>query len=267
MLDILQKAAREAGDVLLKYFQKGVSASYKTSHKDLLTEADLASQKIICRTILKEMTSRNYKGNEIGFIAEEQLKIKGKHQFIIDPLDGTNNFASGIDYFCISIAYAKDRKITAGMIYHPTKDVYYFAQKHKGSYKVIVGKDIRLKLSSLDLNLNQSIMTMIFSYKREIYQKEIKIVKKIYPHLRGLRSFHSAALDICMCATNIFQISTFGTTKIWDLAAGKLIIEEAGGIMTDWSGNAINFDFDQLDKIYPTIVTHPKILPEVLKFF
>src|SRR3989338_1819234 len=101
MIDLLQKAAREAGEVLMKYFNQGVKANYKTSHKNIVTEADLTSQKIIYNSIISGMLRKGYKKNDIGFIGEENLNISGKHKFIIDPVDGTSNFASSYGYFCI----------------------------------------------------------------------------------------------------------------------------------------------------------------------
>jgi len=112
MLDILELAARAAGEIILSYFHKESHITRKTSHQNLVTEADTSSQAIIKKIITDSLEKRGMSENEIGFIGEENLKTVGtKHSFIIDPLDGTNNFASGLDYFCISIAHVVDGQV------------------------------------------------------------------------------------------------------------------------------------------------------------
>ncbi|OGK21084.1 hypothetical protein A3C98_03115 [Candidatus Roizmanbacteria bacterium RIFCSPHIGHO2_02_FULL_37_15] len=265
MIDILQKAARNAGEVLMKYFNQGVTASYKSSHKNLVTVADLASQKIIYETIVTKMVQKGFKKDEIGFIGEENLNINGKYKFIIDPLDGTNNFASGYGYFCVSIAYAINNKTVAGVIYNPSSNILYTTELGKGSYKVSFHQKKLLKVQKK--KLKDSLLVAIFNTKEIIFHDEFKIYEKIYPVIRGLRTNQSTALDMCNLADNIFQIHVNGNSYIWDIAAAKLIVEESNASVTDWQGKEIKLDFNNPKKSYRFIACHSKLLHEVLKFF
>lgn len=265
MIEILQKAAKEAGKALLKYFQKGVSVSYKTSHQNILTEADTTSQKIIQSSLLKSMISKGFKKEEIGFIGEENLNIKGKHIFIIDPLDGTTNFASGLPYFGVSIAYARDKNTLVGVVYVPIKDEYFIAEKGRGTYKIKDKK--RQKLSINCTSLTNCLVATHTSSEKNLKEKQFKIYQKLLPSVRQIRMMGSAVVDTCYMADNIFSLYINGHTFIWDIAAAKLIVEESGGVAVDWKGNEIKLDFSHPEKQYQIIACHPKNLPEVLKFF
>ena len=137
MINILKTAAIEAGTILLNYYKKNLTINYKTSHKDFYTIADIESQKIIKEIIIKLLVKKGIDKSEIGFIGEENLNVAAdkKHLFVIDPLDGTTNFASGFDFFAISIAYFYQGALTAGLIYRPATRDFYYAQKNQGAYK------------------------------------------------------------------------------------------------------------------------------------
>lgn len=265
MLNVLQTAARKAGHVLLEYFQKGVTASYKYSHQSLLTEADLAAQKVIRSTLLKSMIKKGYKNKDLGFIGEEDLNIDGKYKFIIDPLDGTTNFASGINYFCVSIAYVEEESITAGIVFDPNLDIYYLAQKGKGAYKKMSNKSQRLKVRKR--KLKNCLVAVHLTSKTDVRDKDIKTLAKLFPQVRQMRMMGSAAYDSCHVADNVFSVYINGHSYIWDIAAAYLIIKEAGGIQVDFGGKEINFDFKRPGKSYQTIAGHPDNLNSILKYF
>ncbi len=265
MIDILQRAAREAGEILKKYYKKGIQTSNKTSFKDLVTKADYESQQKIYDVILGDLTKKQFKKEDIGFVGEENLNINGTHKFIIDPLDGTNNFASGFDYFCVSIGYMKNNQVIAGVIYNPLKDTLYFAQKTKGAYKI--QNNIEQRLIMHYRKLSKMLCATIYHSVKNVYEKEVKITDKIYPHIRGIRINHSAALDLALCSDEVFGLSLAGLSSIWDIAAGSLIIEESKGAFVDWSGKKIRLDPETPFQYYPYIACHPKLLPEVLPFF
>lgn len=259
MIDILQKAAKNAGRVILDYFLTEISVFHKTSHHNLVTKADFASQKIICQTIIKLMQARGYRKSQIGLIGEENLNIKGKYQFIIDPLDGTTNFASGIDYFAISIGLLKDGKSIAGVVYNPISNVFYIAEKNKGAYKIIDKKI--LKLSYKFKKLQNCILATYFTSDRKLRKKQLKIIEKIFPKFRGLRASGSVVLDLCRSAENTLNIIMDIHCSIWDFAAAKLIVNEAGGKLTDWQGQEIDYDLKNPEKTYQILASHPKNIP------
>lgn len=265
MLNILQRAARQAGELLMKYFNQGVIATYKTSHKNIVTQADLASQKLIYQTIVSKMLKKRLEKKDIGFIGEEKLNIEGKHKFIIDPLDGTNNFASGYGNFCVSIAYAINNKIITGVIYNPNTDTLYLAQIGKGAFKLRNHSKTPLRLR--EIMLKNSLMSVIFNKDENIYNREFIIYKKLYPVVRAFREDGSTALDLCRHADNIFPLHINGNAYIWDVAAANLIVEEAGGRLSDWRGEKIFIDINNPQKRYQFFACHPKLKDEILKFF
>lgn len=265
MINILQKTAKEAGEVLLRYFKKGVSVSYKTSHQNLLTEADIASQKIIQSSLLKSMAAKGFKKEEIGFIGEENLNIKGKHLFIIDPLDGTTNFASGLPYFAVSIAYIKDKNILAGVVYNPVKDEYFIAEKGQNAYKIKDKK--RQKLSLKYTRLADCLVATHISSDRNLQKKQFAACQKLLPSVRQIRMMGAGVLDVCYTADNIFKLYINSHTFVWDIAAAQLIIKESGGTVVDWKGKEIDLHLKDPPKTYQIIACHPKSLPKVLKYF
>lgn len=265
MIDVLEKAARRAGRVLVTYFEKGVSVSHKTSFKDLLTEADIKSQRIIYDTLLTESIKKGYQKEEIGFIGEEKLNVAGKYKFIIDPLDGTTNFASGIDYFAISIAFAKGEEILSGVVYDPLKDKLFYAEKGQGSF--LLYKKRRLRLRHLKKPIRECMFIFTLSLKKETFSKQFEVSKKIYSEILGVRSFHATALDLALCSKNTFQIAAHARACIWDIAAAGLIFEESGGVLVDWPGRPITYDLRNPEKMYQFVACHPKLLPDVLPFF
>lgn len=265
MIDILQKAAHEAGKVLLRYYQKSFSTTIKTSHQDIVTDADLESQKIIYQTIIKEMTAKGYPKEEIGFIGEEKLKRKGKYLFIIDPLDGTNNFAAGFEYFGVSIACVVDKQIVAAIIHFPVHHLSYIAEKGKGAFKLENGQ--RKKMNTGYQPLDQSLAATHISIRESLRKNHFQILEDLSPHVRAVRILGSIVLSLGLLCENSLHFYFESNAYIWDIAAAKLIVEESGGIMIDWKGKKINFDFKSPDKFYQVIICHPKMLEKVRKFF
>jgi myo-inositol-1(or 4)-monophosphatase len=262
MIDTLMVAATAAGKVLLKYFQKDLNITIKTSHKDFYTEADIEAQKTVKETIIRELAKKKIPASEIGFIGEENLFRPGqKHLFVMDPLDGTSNFSSGLDQFTVSIAYFADGVLQAGVIYQPTNKTFYWATKDKGAYKN--GKRLKMVYKPL----KQSFLEGSISSRPHIYPRLFKIYEKIFPQVKAFRSQFCVSLSGCYLAENKFNISVNGHTYIWDIAAMKLIIEEAGGITFDFKGKPLEIDPENPAKEYETVSCHPGLKNEVLKFF
>jgi len=263
MINVLKSSATEAGTILLKYYKKNLTLNYKTSHKDFYTIADVESQKIIKDTITKLLVKKGIDESNIGFIGEENLHVysKRKYLFVIDPLDGTTNFASGFDFFSVSIAYFYDDILTAGLIYRPTTKDFYYASKGKGAFKNKKSLKVAYK------PLKQCLLDGLLSSQPEIYSMLFKIYQNIYPHVAGYRNISSMAIDNCLLTENIYNIVVNGHTFIWDIAAVKLIVEEAGGVMFDFKGRSVNFDLNNPKLAYDVISCHPRLKNEILKFF
>ncbi|MFA6533426.1 MAG: inositol monophosphatase family protein [Patescibacteria group bacterium] len=263
MIKVLKSAATEAGTILLKYYKKNLTLNYKTSHKDFYTIADVESQKAIKEIITKLLLKKGINESEIGFIGEEKLHVdsKRKHLFVIDPLDGTVNFAFGFDFFSISIAYFYDGKLTAGMVYQPTNKKYYYSTLGKGAF--VNGKHLEIAYKPL----KQCLLSGLISSRPEIYTNLFKTYQKIYPHVAGYRNLNSMAIDNCLLTENVFNIVVNAHTFIWDISATKLIIEESGGIMIDFKGLPIDFDLNHPQLAYNVISCHPGLKNEILSFF
>lgn len=263
MINILKSAATEAGTILLKYYKQNLTLNYKTSHKDFYTIADVESQKIIKETITKLLLEKGINKSEIGFIGEENLNESAnkKHLFVIDPLDGTTNFASGFDFFAISIAYFNEGVLTNGLIYRPTTKDFYYAQKDQGAFK----NNKPLKI--VDKPLKQCLLDGVISSRPNKYPQLFNSFENIFPHISGFRSIFCMTLSNCLLAENVFNVVVNAHTFIWDISAAKLILEESGGIMIDFKGLPVNFDLKNPELAYNVISCHPRLKNEILKFF
>ena len=268
MFTVLEKSARAAGIEVLSYFHKESHMHHKTSHRDLVTAADIASQTLIQTIVVDELGKLGVLESEIGFIGEEHLEKKGtKHSFIIDPLDGTNNFASGLDYFCISIAHAIDGIPMESMIYWPSKDIVYYAVAGKGAYKIIKkGKPMRLSIQ--DELLENSVVFICLSSRQEYRKKTYLFLEKVSGTLRGTRMMGSACLDLVhLCDTeNATHLTVNFHGYLWDVAAGYLIVKESGGVFTNDEGDEIVVDYSDSTKQYSYMAAHPNVIKELKKY-
>src|SRR5260221_602641 len=136
MLKTIEAAARKAGEGLLTSFHQHLHAKEKTNHQNLVSKADFNSQKYIRDFLLKNLLAQGIDRKNIGFLGEEGLDEKGEYTFIIDPLDGTTNFISGIEYFAVSIACLQNGELLCGVTYNPVTDTLYIAEKGNGAFKV-----------------------------------------------------------------------------------------------------------------------------------
>jgi myo-inositol-1(or 4)-monophosphatase len=268
-LDAMVHALQKAGDVLLTQFTNPhLRQSFKDStthnYESLVTQADSESQHVIKKSILDYFKENGINNKEIGFIGEEDslTEIK-KHMFIIDPLDGTTNYSKGIRHFSISIANMENGSIQRGVIYEPFGKILYFAEKGKGAYKLENGKRellqvmyVKLKDSLVSAHLNTPTVDTLF----QVYQK-------LYPQTAGLRNEGSLVLDLCALADNQYGVVINGGTSIWDLAAGKIILEESGGVLVDWEGKPIIYDSQNPRHLYQCIACHPDNLQSILTIF
>jgi myo-inositol-1(or 4)-monophosphatase len=254
--NVLHTATQNASELLKQYFSQGLEPQYKTSKQDLVTKADFESQNTIQQTITRLLVAEGLEAQEVGFIGEENdLDKKGKYLFAIDPIDGTTNFASGIDYFVISIGCFVDGERQFGILHEPLNNTTYFAEKGKGAYKTVNGSKTKLEL--LPQNLSNSLLATYAHSENDIRKEEFEFIAKVFPFIRGIRITGAGALDLAKLADNIFQVCYYGKSNIWDIAASSLVIEEAGGMIADLKGNTITFDLDNPKKLYPLIACHP----------
>ncbi len=264
MFEIMKKAALEAAKIQLKYYRSTeLDISHKTDHQNIVTVADKESQDTIEHTIIHEMVKSGVLENNIGFIGEEDLDSKGSHVFVIDPIDGTSNFASGIDYFCTSIAYFNNGILDAGLIYRPVHQELYFAKKGEGAFIELY--DTREVLKMKDLDSQNMIMSTNFGETMR-NSDQLPLIERLMPLYRGVRAFGAVALDLAKVSNNEIGTSVDKGPYLWDISAGKIIIEEAGGCVFDWEGQDLDLDLNDRKKRYSLIACHPAKKKMVLNY-
>ncbi len=265
ILQILSDAAKKSAAQVNVYFEERLEPQFKSSRQDLVTKADIESQTCIQEAIIQGMVKLGISETEIGFIGEENgLHKKGKYMFAIDPIDGTTNFASGIEYFVISIGCFVDGELMYGVLYEPLTNTSYLAEKGKGAIKIRSNREVSL---SIEMKSLKDSMVATYLHSDEILrEKELSFVKNIFPSVRGVRMMGAGALDLVKVADNTFQVCMFMKSNIWDIAAATLVIEESGGVIASLTGKELAFELNDLGKIYPVVACHPSNLESVLGF-
>lgn len=220
-------AAESGAEILVKYYQKALNIEYKSAI-DPVTQADRNSQKAIIKTIKSIFP-------EHGILAEEDgiNEIEKEYCWIIDPLDGTVNFVHGMPMFCVSIALKYKNNMISGVIHSPITKEVFIAEKNKGAF--LNGKKITV---SKIKNMNSALAVTGFPYYiREDSKRVMTNFKEIMMHAQGIRRLGSAALDLAYTACGRFEFFWEEGLKPWDIAAGGLIVEEAGGIVSDYDSS------------------------------
>ncbi|MCX7877299.1 MAG: inositol monophosphatase [Ignavibacteria bacterium] len=225
--DVLLKAAVEAAEVLREYYGRDFKIGRKKSYNDLVTEADYQSEKKITEIISNNFPSHNILGEEGG-----NRNLESDFLWIIDPLDGTVNFAHGIQLFCVSIALEFRREIIMGVVYSPLTNELFFAEKGKGAFL----NDVPIKVSKTE-SLKDALLVTGFPYGAKdnignCIDHFVNFVKLGLP----IRRLGSAAMDICYLACGRFDGFWEVNLNPWDVAASVLIASEAGGKVTDFTG-------------------------------
>lgn len=225
-LSEMETWARKSGDILMSGLGQKIQIDYK-SEIDLVTEVDRRSEAFLLKAIRE-----SYPDDRI--VAEESGVIQGKngHIWHIDPLDGTVNYAHGIPIFAVSLGYVEDGKITLGVVYDPVRNECYTAQRGEGAY--LNGQP--LKVSTADA-LIQALLVTGFPYDiRERKDNNLNHYSNFSLCSQGVRRLGSAALDLCYVAAGRFEGFWEVQIESYDIAAGALIVEEAGGKVTDVQG-------------------------------
>jgi len=227
-LDVAKEAALRAGVVLKERFRKLCPSMIDEKAKnDFVTEADKKSEEII-----KSHIRSHFNNHDI--LAEESLAERSASHFlwIIDPLDGTLNYIHGLPCFAVSIALEIEGELAVGLIYEPLRENIYYAIKGQGAFKN--GKRIHVSRSN---TLNTSLVATGFPFRiKDIIDNYLKVFKELFMHATGIRRGGSACLDLAYTAEGIFGGFFECSLSPWDMAAGALLVKEAGGEVTDFNG-------------------------------
>jgi myo-inositol-1(or 4)-monophosphatase len=224
-------AARRAGEVLRAGFGAEHTITYK-GEVDLVTEIDEEAERMITEELLGTFPSH-------GMLAEEGGKLAGEEdaRWIVDPLDGTTNYAHGLPIFCVSLALERSGEVVLGVVHDPMREETYVAERGGGA--TLNGEPI--KVSDTE-ELIRALIVTGFPYDRAEMPEALDLFGRFAATTRGMRRLGSAALDLCYVASG--RLDGYYERGIWpwDLAAGSVIVEEAGGELTNYRGDILDLD-------------------------
>jgi myo-inositol-1(or 4)-monophosphatase len=223
-LNIMLKAARKAGRSLSKDFREveNLQSSMKGAG-DFVSKADLEAERIV----KEELTTAR---PSYGWLAEEGGGEEGKdptRRWIVDPLDGTTNFLHGLPHWAVSIALEHKGQIVAGVIYDPAKDEMFFAEKGQGAFM----NDTRLRVSKRHRMIEAIFATGLPFGGRGELPETLKDLARLLPVCAGVRRWGAASLDLAYVAAGRYDGFWERRLNVWDIAAGMLILREAGGLL------------------------------------
>ncbi len=230
-LDIAIKAAKEAGKIHKKYYTAEFQVGSKGTYNNKVTTADLESEKKIIEIIKESFPDHDFLAEE-----NEYKKLNSEYLWIIDPLDGTNNFSHRMPIFSVSIALAKNNQVILGVVYDSLRDELFTAELNKGAF--LNGKKIHVSAAS---EIKDSMLVTGFYYDRgQAMLDTLENIKKfLLMNCVDVKRLGSAALDLCYVGCGRLDGFWEHFLHPWDFAAGKLIIEEAGGTVTGKTGNKL----------------------------
>lgn len=229
LLNVMEAAVRKAARRLVRDF--GEVEHLQVSVKgaaDFVSTADLNAEKTLVQELSKARPGW-------GFLLEEggAKPGDGHHVFVIDPLDGTTNFLHGLPQFAISVALVKDDEVQAGIVYNPITDEMFWTEKGQGAWL----NERRLRVSARK-KLEESLFATGLPFKgKPDHDKTLEQVGRVLAVSSGVRRMGSAALDLAYTAAGRFDGYWEENIKPWDMAAGILLVKEAGGTVTDMKGN------------------------------
>ena len=232
MLNVAIKAARAAGAIInrasldLDIIKVGAKA-----YNDFVTEVDHAAEAVIIKTLLEAYPQHAILAEESG---KEHGNQKSDYQWIIAPLDGPTNFIHGLPIYAVSIALAHRGQVQQAVVYDPTRNDLFHASKGRGAYL----NDRRLRVSRR-IRLSDSLVGTGFPFRRgDNFKRYLKLFEDVMQQTAGVRRPGAASLDLCYVAAGYYDAFFETGLSPWDVAAGSLIITEAGGLVGNFTGES-----------------------------
>ena len=250
-IDIFEKAARKAGQSLINDFGKIENSQVKSKDVgDFVTTSDIKTEKILLKILQNSYPNATY-------ITEESDEIRGdKEIIVIDPIDGTTNFIHGIPFVGIVIGRVFEGEITDGIIFNPILNELYWATKGGGAWC----NNKRLHVSNRDKMSNCIIGTSVPHANRG-YKNYLDEIDNIAKNCAGLRSTGSAAIDLSLVASGKIDAFWQRNLKLWDICSGILIVNEAGGKVTQPNGK--DWTVDSSDILASNLFVHQQIVEKL----
>jgi myo-inositol-1(or 4)-monophosphatase len=255
MLTIAVKAARRAGGIINRAAQNlDLLHVSKKAHSDFVSEVDGAAEEAIIRTLLEAYPGHSILAEESGARGDP---AKSEYQWVIDPLDGTTNFLHGFPHYSVSIALMHKNVLAQAVVYDPFANELFTASRGGGAYL----NDHRLRVSKRT-QLSECLIGTGFPFREFSNEKTyVAMFRDIMPRVAGIRRPGSAALDLAYLAAGRYDgFWEFGLSP-WDMAAGCLLITEAGGLLGDMNGNPTHMQSGNL------LAGNPKIYEQLLQVF
>ena len=241
----IESLARQAGAILADGHGKTFTVTRK-GRVDLVTEYDKKSEDFLIAKINAQFPGHTILAEESG-LSGGLAGAAHEHLWIIDPLDGTTNFAHGVPVFAVSIGYAHRGVVTLGAVFNPISNEMYLGEKGRGA--TLNGKPLKVAQTA---DIVDSLLATGFSYDSRMIEVNLAHFNRLQRQAQGIRRLGAAALDLCFTAAGRFDAYWEADVKPWDLAAGGLIAAEAGARVTRLSGEA-----DYLASPCSALAAHP----------
>jgi myo-inositol-1(or 4)-monophosphatase len=249
-LDFTLKTAKKAGELIIKILESNTVNFKGDDQNNLVTQADLESEKFITAAIKENFPDHQILGEEYG-----KTENQSEFMWVLDPVDGTNNIAHGHPYFAVNIGLIQNEEIIVGVTHAPKLNETWHASKGAGAFL----NDKQIKVSKTK-TLSKSLLSTGFPYDRkgELYEKAMNHYHNAMQNSHGVRRQGAAAIDMAYLATSRLDGFFEFTLKPWDIVPGILIIEEAGGKVTNMDGSKVDIYAENIvasnNKIHEEII-------------
>ena len=246
-LAISTEVAKEAGSIIRDRFLTEKKISFK-GRSDIVTDVDLEVENLVLDRV-------KYEYPEFSVLAEESSPIEtsSEYTWVIDPIDGTRNFAEGIPHFCVIVALAKGSDVELGVVYDPIKDELFTAQKGMGSF--LNGERIYITAKT---DIADCLLGFDLGYVDQKAGTAIDMIRSLWPGFQSMRLMGSAGLGMAYASAGRIDLYFHHSLSPWDMAAGLVMAREAGGIVVDRQGNPANLFTPSV------IVSNPKAIEHFL---
>ena len=224
---------RKCGQVILDADRSAIEIDAKAGPANFVTEYDKKVQDMLEEKLIEIVPDAKFVGEEEN---SEKVTALGKY-FVVDPIDGTTNFIKDYHVSCISVALIEDGKVEIGIVYNPYLDEMFWAKRGMGAYC----NDVKIQVSNQPLS-NGIVLFGSSPYYEELHEKSFKMAFHYFKQALDIRRSGSAALDLCSIAAGRAELYFELRLSPWDYAAGSLIVEEAGGIITTVEGEPVSLD-------------------------
>lgn len=227
--EVAVQAVREAGDIIMAHFHGEKRISYKEGRSNIVTDVDVLAEGRITQILQQEYP-------HFSIMTEESDDITGDlpYTWIIDPIDGTRNYAYGIPHFCVALALARGEELLLGISYDPVRGELFRAEKGQGAFL----NDSPIAVSTRT-SLGESLVGFDMGYDAEIGQEILGVASALWPRVVSVRAMGSAALGLAYVASGRLDMYFHLALYPWDLAGGILLVREAGGVVTELDGQPV----------------------------